>query len=53
LIRNPDFVRALGRNGRETFQKGFLLDRFGTEFRELVEKTVATRGGVAQFAGAT
>jgi glycosyltransferase involved in cell wall biosynthesis len=53
LIRNPDLVRSLGRNGRETFQKSFLLDRFGTEFRELVEKTVAARGGVAQFAGAT
>lgn len=52
LIRDSELVRVLGRNGRETFQNRFMLDQFGTGFRDLVEKTVATRGGITKVAGA-
>ena len=41
IIKNPELVEQLGRNGRETFEKKFTQDRFGADFRELLAQVMA------------
>jgi GT2 family glycosyltransferase len=41
LRRSPDLIHSLGRNARKTFRNNFMLDRFGADFRELVETVLA------------
>jgi len=41
LQENPELVRELGRNARATFEKNFTQDRFGADFRQLVNEAMA------------
>jgi len=41
LIANPDLVEKLGRNARSTYEQIFRLDRFGNDFRALLDETMA------------
>jgi glycosyltransferase involved in cell wall biosynthesis/cellulose synthase/poly-beta-1,6-N-acetylglucosamine synthase-like glycosyltransferase len=41
LINDPELARRLSQNARETFAKNFTLNRFGADFRALVDQVTA------------
>jgi len=43
FIEDPALVGELGVKARETYERNFTLERFGKEFRELLDESMATR----------
>ena len=41
LIEKPALVGELGRKARQTYEKGFTIDRFGAEFSRLISETIS------------
>jgi GT2 family glycosyltransferase/glycosyltransferase involved in cell wall biosynthesis len=41
LIEKPAVVRDLGRKARQTYEKGFTIERFGAEFSKLISETIS------------
>lgn len=41
LLENPDLIPQLGEKARETYERQFTLDRFGRDFRALVEEAIS------------
>jgi glycosyltransferase involved in cell wall biosynthesis len=40
LIEKPSLGRELGRKARQTYEEGFTIERFGTEFSKLISETI-------------
>jgi glycosyltransferase involved in cell wall biosynthesis len=48
LIEDPTLVRELGDNARRTYEENFTIERFGTEFSELIKDAIPSKpGGIA------
>ncbi len=43
MIEDPALVRQLGAGARATYEKNFTIDRFGREFREIIDQTMRSR----------
>lgn len=43
FIENPALVAELGAKARETYERNFTVERFGKEFRELLDEVMASR----------
>ena len=41
LIENPALVAELGRKARETYERNFTIERFGTEFSQLIRGAIS------------
>jgi glycosyltransferase involved in cell wall biosynthesis len=41
LIEKPALVSELGRKARESYEQNFTIERFGTEFSELIRGAIA------------
>ncbi len=41
LLENPDLIPQLGEKARETYERQFTLDRFGRDFRALMEEAIS------------
>ena len=50
LVREPELLEKLARNSRKAYEKYFTLDRFGTEFLELVEEAISSAHGQPETA---
>ncbi|MDQ6940507.1 MAG: glycosyltransferase, partial [Verrucomicrobiota bacterium] len=46
VIENPALVRHLGAGARATYEKNFTIDRFGREFREIIDQTIRSRHSI-------
>ncbi|MBA3651194.1 MAG: glycosyltransferase, partial [Chthoniobacterales bacterium] len=44
LLENPDLIPQLGEKARETYERQFTLDRFGRDFRALIEEAISLAG---------
>lgn len=52
LLEDPELARTLGRKARATFEANFTMDRFGADFRKLVEELLAQPRSPGQTVGA-
>ncbi|PYK86607.1 MAG: hypothetical protein DMF47_05740, partial [Verrucomicrobia bacterium] len=50
LVREPELLEKLARNSRKAYEKYFTLDRFGTEFLQLVEEAISSAQSQPQTA---
>ena len=50
LVREPELLEKLARNSRKAYEKYFTVDRFGTEFLELVEEAISSAHGQPETA---
>jgi len=41
LIEDPALAGELGKKARATYEKNFTMERFGEEFRQLIEETIS------------
>jgi len=41
LIKDPALAGELGKKARETYEKNFTMERFGEEFRQLIEEAIS------------
>jgi glycosyltransferase involved in cell wall biosynthesis len=41
LIEDPALAGELGKKARATYQKNFTMERFGEEFRQLIEEAIS------------
>ena len=41
LIEDPALAGELGKKARETYEKNFTMERFGEEFRQLIEEAIS------------
>ncbi|HEY3663919.1 MAG TPA: glycosyltransferase, partial [Chthoniobacterales bacterium] len=51
LLENPDLIPQLGARARETYERQFTLDRFGRDFRALVEEAISLAAHRSAVAG--
>jgi glycosyltransferase involved in cell wall biosynthesis len=42
LVSEPELVERLGRNSRKAYEKYFTLDRFGTDFLQLIDQAISS-----------
>jgi GT2 family glycosyltransferase len=47
LIEDPALVSELGEKARAIYEKNFTMERFGAEFRELIDEIIAARASSA------
>jgi glycosyltransferase involved in cell wall biosynthesis len=47
LIEDPALVSELGEKARATYEKNFTMERFGPEFREVIDEIIAARASGA------
>jgi glycosyltransferase involved in cell wall biosynthesis len=41
LIENPALAGELGKKARATYEKNFTMERFGEEFRQLIDEAIS------------
>jgi glycosyltransferase involved in cell wall biosynthesis len=47
FIEDPALVTELGTRARETYRKNFTMERFGKEFRELIDEIISARASAS------
>jgi GT2 family glycosyltransferase len=52
LVCQPELLEKLGRNSRRAYEKYFTLDRFGSDFLQLVEEAISSAQAQSQTAAA-
>jgi glycosyltransferase involved in cell wall biosynthesis len=50
LVCEPKLLEKLSRNSRKAYERYFALDRFGTDFLELIEEVISTAQGRSKSA---